>query len=155
MAVVNGREIGTSANDTLNGTTGADTLEGGLGSDTYIVNHVNDVVVEEENAGIDRVIATSTHKLSNNVENLILSGAGNIKGLGNNLNNVISGGAGNNVLYGAGGNDILNDGSALLNTDGAISAKAKEYLEVSDNNLINGLGGVTGNTNGFGENVLE
>lgn len=155
MAVVNGREVGTSANDTLSGTTGADTLEGGLGNDSYIVNHVNDVVIEEDNAGIDRVIATSSYKLSNNVENLILSGLGNITGLGNSLNNVISGGGGSNILYGAGGNDILNDGSTLLNTDGAISAKAKEYLEVSNNNLINGLGGLEGYANGFGENVVE
>ena len=154
MAVVNGREVGTNANDTLNGTTGADTLEGGLGNDSYVVNHVNDVVIEQESSGIDRVIATSTHKLSNNVENLVLSGTGNIAGLGNSLNNIISGGAGNNILYGAGGNDTLNDGSSLLNTDGAISAKAKEYLEVSDNRLINNLGGVAGNANGFGENVL-
>lgn len=155
MAVVNGREIGTSANDTLNGTTGADTLEGGLGSDSYIVNHVNDVVVEEENAGIDRVIATSTHKLSSNVENLILSGAGNITGIGNNLNNTISGSSGNNILYGASGNDVLNDGSTLLNVDGAISAKGKEYLEVTNNYLVNDLGGVEGNANGFGERVLD
>lgn len=154
MAVVNGREVGTNNNDTLNGTTGADTLEGGLGSDSYIVNHVNDVVIEAANAGIDRVIATASYKLPDNVENLILSGSGNIIGIGNGLNNILSGGAGNNFLYGGAGNDIINDGSTLINTDGFISAKGKEYLEVTGNTLVNGLGGVPGGINGFGENVL-
>ena len=37
----------------LMATEGADTLRGGGGNDTYIVNHINDVVVELNNASID------------------------------------------------------------------------------------------------------
>lgn len=154
MAVVNGREVGTNGNDTLNGTTDADTLEGGLGNDSYVVNHVNDVVVEYANGGIDRVIATSSYKLADNVENLILSGTGNITGLGNSQNNAISGSTGNNFLYGGLGNDVINDGSSLLQTDGDVSEKGKEYLTVTGNTLVNGLGAVPDGIDGFGENVL-
>jgi len=161
MAVVNGHEVGTSGNDTLNGTSGADTLEGGLGNDSYIVNHVNDVVVEGANAGIDRVISSSSYRLPNNVENLILSGAGNIIGIGNAGNNIIAGSSGNNFLYGGAGNDIITDGSSLINTDGAISAKGQEYLNQTGNSLVNGLGQPNASSsnpvvaNGFGENIVD
>ena len=52
----------------LMATAGADTLRGGGGNDTYIVNHINDVVVELNNASIDTVLASVDYTLTANVE---------------------------------------------------------------------------------------
>ncbi|MBO3762529.1 protease, partial [Ciceribacter sp. L1K22] len=48
-----------------------------------------------------------SHTLAANVENLILSGAGNLNGNGNTLANALTGNAGNNILKGLAGNDTL------------------------------------------------
>ncbi len=62
--------LGGNGNDKLDGKVGADTLIGVLGNDTYGVDNVNDVVVEKAGEGIDRVVATVSYTLSDNVENL-------------------------------------------------------------------------------------
>jgi Ca2+-binding RTX toxin-like protein len=49
--------------------------------------------------------------LAPNVENLLLTGAGNINGTGNALDNVITGNAGANVLSGLSGSDTLAGGA--------------------------------------------
>jgi Ca2+-binding RTX toxin-like protein len=46
------------------------------------------------------VQSSATYTLSNNVENLILTGSSNISGTGNALDNVIVGNSGNNTLTG-------------------------------------------------------
>ena len=48
-----------------------------------------------------------THTLASNVENLTLTGDGNINGTGNSAANVITGNAGDNVLKGGSGNDTI------------------------------------------------
>jgi Ca2+-binding RTX toxin-like protein len=104
---------GTSYNDLLAGTTGANTLSGGLGNDYYIVNNINDVVVENSNAGNDNVESIISYTLTANVENLTLGGTGKINGTGNDLDNSISGNDNNNTLIGGAGNDgLYGDGGA-------------------------------------------
>ncbi|MBO3762525.1 hypothetical protein J5J09_22405, partial [Ciceribacter sp. L1K22] len=76
---------------TLNGGSGADRMEGGSGNDTYYVDNSGDVVVEAANAGTDTVRSSISHTLAANVENLILSGAGNLNGNGNTLANALTG----------------------------------------------------------------
>ncbi|MBR0556575.1 calcium-binding protein [Ciceribacter sp. L1K23] len=99
--------LGGSGNDTLNGGSGADRMEGGTGNDTYYVDNSGDVVVEGSNAGTDTVRSSISHTLATNVENLILSGAGNLNGNGNASANVLTGNSGNNILKGLAGNDTL------------------------------------------------
>ncbi|ENW06593.1 beta strand repeat-containing protein [Acinetobacter beijerinckii] len=96
---------GNSGINTLDGGAGTDTLVGGLGNDTYFVDNTGDIVTELHNEGVDRVFATASYTLSNNVENLILSGAISINGTGNLLANTIMGNTGNNFLNGKEGND--------------------------------------------------
>ena len=96
-----------------------DTLEGGKGNDTYIMDYTGDTITENLNEGIDLVKSSlSSYTLPTNVENLTLTGVGNINGLGNSLDNVITGNAGINALSGDIGNDTLNGGGGNDVLDG-------------------------------------
>jgi Ca2+-binding RTX toxin-like protein len=103
--------FGTSGNDTIAGTAGGDEMHGLAGNDTYTVNHSQDVVIENVNDGNDTVLASITHTLAANVENLTLTGTNAINGYGNELDNLIIGNSANNVLKGYAGNDTLNGGA--------------------------------------------
>ncbi|WP_156653324.1 hypothetical protein [Methylobacterium sp. Leaf111] len=101
---------GSFGSDKLNGKLGADTLIGGAGNDTYTVDNGGDVVVELANQGTDRVLATVSYTLSDNVENLTLTTSAALSGTGNGLANTLVGNGGANVLDGKGGADTLTGG---------------------------------------------
>ncbi|MDO8972770.1 hypothetical protein [Reyranella sp.] len=101
---------GGIGNDTLDGGAGADLLLGGSGNDTYFVDDAGDFVSESGGPGIDAVFASIDYALVSNVENLTLTGDGNINGAGNGLANTINGNAGNNQINGGAGNDTLTGG---------------------------------------------
>ena len=63
------------------------------------------------------VESSVSHALAANVENLTLTGSGNINGVGNGEDNEIAGNAGRNVLLGGNGDDTLGggDGNDTLN----------------------------------------
>ncbi|MEB3315669.1 MAG: hypothetical protein VKK32_05610, partial [Candidatus Melainabacteria bacterium] len=98
---------GGSGNDTIDGLAGADKLVGKGGSDTYIVDNIGDVVVEGALAGNDTVKASIDYSLGANVENLTLTGTGDLDGTGNSVKNTIIGNFGNNTLDGGAGADKL------------------------------------------------
>lgn len=111
---------GDDGNDTLGGGDGADTivgglgldqLIGGLGDDTY-VDPTGDQIIEGFDEGYDLVLSGVSYSLLDiaNVENLTLTGSGNIDGSGNNTRNVLTGNDGDNVLVGRGGNDTIDGG---------------------------------------------
>ncbi|MBD1997994.1 calcium-binding protein [Leptolyngbya sp. FACHB-541] len=102
--------IGNGSNNRLDGGAGADVMSGGAGSDTYVVDDISDTVIEAENAGIDAVESSVNFTLSENVENLTLTGTGNINGTGNGLANTIVGNSGNNRIDGGAGVDNLSGG---------------------------------------------
>jgi len=122
---------GYNGDDFIDGGSGADTMYGGAGNDTYIVDNVADIVVEALGGGTDTVQSSVSYTLTANVENLVLTGAVAINGVGNSLNNqitgnssanvldggigddVLRGGGGNDTLYGGTGNDTLQGGSGL------------------------------------------
>ncbi|WP_137908331.1 bluetail domain-containing putative surface protein, partial [Dolichospermum planctonicum] len=105
--------FGTSGNDTLSGTINVDCLIGLAGNDTYTVNNAGDVVVENPSQGTDLVNASISYTLTDNFENLTLTGSANLNGTGNNLNNSLTGNTGNNILTGNAGNDTLNGGAGI------------------------------------------
>lgn len=101
---------GAEGNDTLYGGGGVDSLYGGKDDDTYIVDNDTTLVKEMAGEGIDTVIASVNYTLTNNVENLTLSGKKNLKGTGNSMDNIIRGNSGKNILNGKKGNDTLYGG---------------------------------------------
>lgn len=105
------RITGNAGDNELDGGEGIDTLAGGLGNDTYVVDDVRDVVIEGVNAGIDTVRSSVNWTLGANLENLVLSGSGNLNGTGNALANMLTGNAGDNILNGGAGNDVLDGGA--------------------------------------------
>jgi Ca2+-binding RTX toxin-like protein len=108
---------GTSGNDWFDGHGGTDTFKGGRGNDTYVVDS-KDKVVEGSGQGTDKVLASVSHTLATNVENLTLTGTANISGTGNSSNNVLIGNAGHNKLAGGSGNDKLYGGAGNDSLDG-------------------------------------
>jgi VCBS repeat-containing protein len=163
--------VGNAAANVLNGGLGADTMSGGAGNDTYIVDNSSDAVVESINEGIDTVQASATYALSDNVENLTLTGTANIDATGNALDNVITANSGVNVLVGLGGNDtyyVDNNADVVLENagEGNDSVFAATTYTLSDNveNLtltgtssINGTGNAQDNiiTGNSGANILD
>ena len=101
---------GNAGNDTLDGGLGADAMDGGIGDDTYVVDNTGDRVVEIAGAGNDTTRASIDYTLTDNVENLVLTGTDNLNGTGNALANVMTGNAGSNTLAAGAGNDIVNAG---------------------------------------------
>ncbi|ASG24922.1 calcium-binding protein [Nitrospirillum viridazoti] len=103
---------GGAGDDTLDGGTGADTLIGGVGNDVYIADNGADVVIENPDEGVDLVkVSAAGYTLGANIENMTYTGTAGFLGNGNELDNVIIGGAGNDTIDGKAGNDILIGGA--------------------------------------------
>lgn len=101
---------GNTLSNTLVGNAGKNVLTGLTGNDSYVVDRSDDVVVEGASQGTDRVLSSASYVLSAHVENLVLTGVGNINGTGNTLNNVITGNVGANRLNGSKGTDTMSGG---------------------------------------------
>lgn len=106
---------GGGGDDTLDGKGGADIMNGGVGNDTFIVDHVNDQVIESVGEGsADRVFASVNYTLATGAEIEFLyanAGANGLTLTGNEFNNRIYGGAGADTLLGGAGNDVLYGGA--------------------------------------------
>jgi Ca2+-binding RTX toxin-like protein len=101
---------GNDGNNVIDGGTGADTMYGEKGNDTYIIDNVGDLAWESFGQGTDLVKSSVSYVLSSDIENLTLTGTGNINGTGNDLDNVIAGNDGGNILDGGAGNDTMTGG---------------------------------------------
>jgi Ca2+-binding RTX toxin-like protein len=102
---------GAGGNDTLDGGAQADLMEGGSGDDTYVVDSVADRVVERANNGLDRLYASVSYTLPDNVERIYLTGTAQ-RATGNALDNWLTGNDSANVLDGLGGADRMAGGRA-------------------------------------------
>jgi serralysin len=141
---------GNVGNNNLNGGTGNDTMVGGAGNDSYSVNAAGDVVTEGAGAGTDSVSASLSYTLGANVENLMLTGAGNAIGTGNTLNNKITGNSGNNTLSGNDGADTLSGGTGNDTLTGGTGIDVFDY-----NALTDAADGITDFTAGAGGDKID
>ena len=123
---------GGSLADVLNGGAGADTMQGGLGADTYILDNVGDVVIEEADAGVDRINVSFDYTLAENFEILFFTGTDNLVGVGNDHDNRLVGNAGNNSLTGGLGNDTMNGGLGIDTMQGGLGDDAYVVDNLAD-----------------------
>ena len=117
---------GGAGKDRLDGGLGDDVMAGGLGDDTYVVDSTRDVVIELLDSGVDSVSASVSYGLTDNLENLTLTGTSALDGTGNDLANKLTGNAGANVLLGLGGDDTLSGGAG---DDQLIGGDGKDKLD--------------------------
>jgi Ca2+-binding RTX toxin-like protein len=108
---LNNTITGNTGNNTIDGGGGADSMSGGTGNDTYVIDNASDTVSESASAGTDKVQSSVTFTLGTNLENLTLTGAGAINGIGNTANNVLTGNSAANVLSGGTGADSMSGGA--------------------------------------------
>lgn len=155
---------GSSNDDTLTGDANANRIDGGAGEDTmtglggndvYVVDNVNDSVVEAGGGGTDTVESSVTiAALFAEVENLTLTGSSAIDGTGNGLANTITGNSGNNALAGGAGDDIYvvqNAGDTVVEnaaegTD-RINTSVSFTLSANVENMVLTGAGITGTGN--------
>jgi Ca2+-binding RTX toxin-like protein len=101
---------GNAAGNVLDGGAGADLMLGGGGDDSYVVDKINDVVIENPGEGTDTIYVGATYVLGANLENLVLTGPASVDAYGSSVDNALKGNGADNALVGGAGNDHL-DGS--------------------------------------------
>ena len=147
--------IGGDGNDTLDGGAAADTMAGGAGNDTYIVDDAGDSVNENPGEGTDTVNTTlSSYALTDNVENLTFTGAGDFTGTGNTLANTITGASGNDSLDGGDGNDKLHGSDGADTLSGGNGNDALDGGAGADS-MAGGVGNDTYTVDDAGDVVTE
>lgn len=170
---------GNTLANVLTGNNAANVLTGGDGDDTYIVD-TGDTVVETAGQGTDTVQAAIGWTLSDDIENLVLTGTSAVdatgNGLaneidGNNAANVIDGGAGADTMAGLRGDDTYiadNAGDVAVEgfSDGTDTVLASVSFTLGanvENLVLTGTGALTGIgnsgknfiTGNAGDNVLD
>jgi Ca2+-binding RTX toxin-like protein len=122
-------------------------------NNTYTVNNSGDVIIEALNAGNDSVNSSVSYTLGANVENLSLTGASAINGVGNELNNVLRGdfNSAANVLTGGLGNDTyyVGAGDTVVENSGAGSDTVVSTMNYTLGTNVENLT-LTGNVGLFG-----
>lgn len=108
---LNNTLTGNAGSNTLDGGAGADTMLGGAGNDFYVMDTSFDVI--KDTGGIDTVLTDITidfpgyHYLPPGIENITLTGAGNVNARGGTAANVLTGNTGDNTLDGFTGSDTM------------------------------------------------
>src|SRR5687768_3384497 len=162
--------IGGGGNDSLDGRGGADEMHGGAGDDLFFVNQPGDQTIEEENGGIDTVIASFSYVLQAHIERLTLAGTAST-GTGNALANLIIGNAGNNHLDGGAGADLMkgregNDTYVVDNagdlieegsgqgTDTVLASVSHTLAYAVENLTLTGIGSIDATGNAFANTLI-
>ncbi len=152
---------GNGGNNTLTGNSADNVLTGGAGDDLYLIQSTGDTVVELPGEGIDRVESPVAYALPANVENLTLTGVGDVNATGNALGNRLVGNGGVNTLSGGDGDDVYvvqNAGDIVVELPGQgrdrIETPFTTTLAVNFENLtLTGTDNVDG-TGNASDNVL-
>ncbi|HEY8356684.1 MAG TPA: calcium-binding protein, partial [Ramlibacter sp.] len=151
--------------------------------DTYRVDHSGDILLEAATAGggVDRVYASRSWTLADNLEQLVLTGTGSAA-TGNGLANILAGNSANNTLDGMAGADTMSGGSGndvyrvdnagdvvrestdatggtdrVLSSRGWVLADGVEQLYLEGTANVSAVGNALGNAlrGNSGSNVLD
>lgn len=134
---------GGAGNNQLDGGLGADTMAGLAGNDSYVVDSLDDVVVESAGQGTDTVLTALAEfgiGAFDNVENLTFTGTGNFTGQGNGLANVLTGAAGNDALAGGDGADTLVGNGGADTLDGGLGSDTMRGGDGNDTYHVDAAG---------------
>jgi Ca2+-binding RTX toxin-like protein len=137
--------FGGAGNDTLDGGAGNDSMQGGSGNDIYVVDSIQDRIVELAGGGMDAVrTGLSSYTLGVEIENVRFTGVLNTIGSGNGLNNMMVGGRGNDGMNGLDGNDTLRGGNGH---DTLIGGNGNDYLvgDAGTNAVTTSVSGISPN----------
>jgi serralysin len=145
---------GRLGNDTLNGGLGADAMWGGLGNDSYVVDDALDLVTELAGEGTDSVSSSISYTLTDNVENLVLTGSA-LNGTGNALDNAITGNELGNTLLGGLGNDTLTGLGGDDTLDGGLGADAMTGGTGNDTYVVDDAGDTVSELAGEGTDTVR
>jgi len=141
---------GLAGDDTLDGGKGLDSFIGGTGDDTFILDDVTESVTENAGEGSDTirlgVDVTGDYTLGDTVENLVLTGKGQIDVTGNASDNVLTGNAKANTLTGLAGNDTLDGGKGADTLAGGVG---------DDTYLVDASGDVVTEAAGEGSDTVK
>jgi Ca2+-binding RTX toxin-like protein len=99
-----------SSTDTLVSNTGVDTLVGSTGNDTFVVSNASDVVTDTSTTASNTIQASVTYALPTDVNSLVLTGTGALKGTANQKNDTLTSNSGVDTLVAgtvSGANDLL------------------------------------------------
>jgi len=107
-----------------------------------VVDNAGDIVTENIGEGIDLVQSGISYTLTDNVENLTLTGTASINGTGNALDNVIVGNTGNNILSGLDGNDTLTGNAGNDTLDGGLGVDSMAGGTGDDTYVVDNIGDV-------------
>ncbi len=146
---------GGAGGDVLDGGAGDDKMTGGLGDDVYIVDTINDRIVEQAGQGTDEVRTTlAAYTLNADLENLTHVGTGAFNGTGNALNNVLTAGSGGARLFGGDGDDVLKGVGGVDQLDGGTG---DDLLDggAGDDVLTGGLGDDVYLVDSVGDRIVE
>lgn len=103
--------VGREGDDILDGGSNYDQMDGGFGNDVFVVDHLGDYIIERIDGGTDTVLSSVGWTLIPEVENLTLTGAASIHGIGSWRDNQLTGNAAANRLDGREGNDLIDGGA--------------------------------------------
>jgi Ca2+-binding RTX toxin-like protein len=144
---------GGAGNDFLDGRGGNDSLVGGSGNDYYVIDSLQDQIVEASDAGVDTVYVLnsdfqSQYTLGTDLENVYLGGSatfargndsGNYMGANLSADSILYGNFGNDTIIGGAGNDYLDSGQ---DNDIIIGAAGNDRLVgfLGNDTLMGGAG---------------
>ncbi len=105
--------VGNQGNNRLDAGTGADTLTGGLGNDVYVLDGLDDTVIENADEGEDTIEVNADYSIAAmvGIDNLTLTGSSDIDATGNSGDNKITGNSGANEIDGGAGADRMEGGA--------------------------------------------
>jgi Ca2+-binding RTX toxin-like protein len=115
------------------------TAFGGAGDDTYFTSTADVAFSENVDEGFDTVRASTSFKLGNFMEKLVLIGKADINGAGDLFSNTIVGNAGDNILKGFGGTDVLQGGLGNDRLVGGADADTFVFKTGFGHDVIKGL----------------